>query len=227
MQTKAQRRRRSLFFVGRLLVVYLALLGLIHAFPTFVPRCAAVMIPTFVRVLDSDYEAGAIEISDESIVMDMASRKFEQFTTVQGTPGPAFSYNPRIQAEVLNPYPIIVFTLLLAWPMALRLRLISLCFAVVLVPLVCGLDLAAVALWWGSEWLSDAWLQIRNTIPATPENLSQLAAMGEYQKKMDWIDWAVSTCRPFFALLTAGLSAGPGILVLRTRRSPSETEAEA
>lgn len=213
-EDRAQRRRRSLLFVGRLLVVYLVLFGLTRWFPTFFPRCVAALIPTWVHVLDSDYEVGDIGVDRQAIVMDAVSRKLEPLVTVQGGPGPSFSFNPDLQVEALNLYPVIVFTVLLAWPMPLRVRLMSLGFAVVLVPVACALDMAGIVLWWGGQWLSEAWLQVGNLIPATSENLAYFKTLEAHQEHVNWIEWAVSTSRPFIALLTALLSLGLGSAIV-------------
>jgi hypothetical protein len=226
MLTKAQRRRRSLLFAGRLLVVYLALFGLTRWFPTFFPHCVAPLLPAVVQVIDSDYEVTDIQIDSEYIVVDTATRKFVPFATVDGVPPPVFHFNPDLQIEAINIYLVIVFTVLLAWPMPLRLRFISHCFAFLLVPVAGALDLAGVVLWWGSQWLTEAWLQVRTLVLSTPENLALFKGIEAHQERMDWINWAVSTSRPFIALFTAVLSVGLGMVVIHLRGKDGAEEGE-
>ena len=199
---------------------YAALLLLTGLFPTAFPRIILPVAPALVHALDGSVRIDRSGIDATGITFSVTSSKLSMFTTMQGSPAPAYGFRCTHHARLINIYPCIAFSILVAWPMILRRKLAALATCAVCLVAFVALDVATVTVWAAAEYFSVAWQQVHESIAATPGNVDSMDAVRRQFDRLTLLKSFFSTGgRQFLAVLAAGLgalAAGPS----RTR-SPS------
>ncbi|MBU0678427.1 MAG: hypothetical protein KJ626_09945 [Verrucomicrobia bacterium] len=161
----------------RAILCCLAVLLFLNVFPRAYPLATVPFLRSVVRGGPDSYSLRSVDVNSSEMIIMGSSSVLKNITLSDGEPAPLFEYETKFGLQNAHIYPALIFSLLAAWPLTARGKLIGLLCSVPLVLLMGAVDAYVAMLWVGNGMASRVWIMIQSRVPATPENLVAFKAI--------------------------------------------------
>lgn len=177
-----------------------------------------------VHALDPEYRLDRIGQDNIHLKMEGMSFVLNRVTMTTGSQGPEYGFTAKHLFSVINVYPLIILTVIAAWPMSWRRRGCALGIGLILAAAAAALDCAVMFFWCGRELYDDVWRMIAPHVSHSAGNDAATAMIGREFARLKVIKSFFSTGgRQFLTVLLALISCS--VCVKRARPRSHEEDS--